>query len=184
MSKIFSSLAAARFDEVLVCDNAKRAESRLPDLGPYGQFDLALQARNAVVYFQDDDVIVSDPEAIIGQWKPGFIVCNMPREYQANYAERPDRLMGFGSVFEKVLVNKTFNRYLDAGFTKDPLMRREAGRLFTCLNPVKVVDFPITHLPWATAPNRLYKQPDHGQLADAMRVRAKSVLERECECRK
>jgi hypothetical protein len=34
----------------------------------------------------------------------------MSAEYRANYEDKPDKLMGFGSCFERSLIKPTFDR--------------------------------------------------------------------------
>lgn len=156
--------------------------SKTLNFGPFGQY-VAAQADGVgeLVYFQDDDCVTS-PAEIVAQWEPGKIVCNMPIElgHRANYENQPDKLMGFGSVFERSLIKKTFERYWKY-FPIDPVCLREPGRIFTGLNQerIKLVDVPVRHLEWATAPDRLYRQADHEIMAREARKRVNYILE--CE---
>ena len=181
MKPVLESCEKAGFASIVVCDNALRMAQGKPDLGPYGQLEAARTQDMKVVYFQDDDVIVSEPSAVVTAWKPGGIVCNVPQEYRKNYATAPDTLMGFGSVLEVRLILRTLKKYFDAGFKDDKIFLREPGRLLTILNPVEMVDVPITHLPWAHAENRLFRQPDHMQCCQEMRNRAARIIESEKE---
>lgn len=155
---------------VIVYDNSKQL-----DLGPFGQFFAAVKlVRSELCFFIDDDAVIANPHQVVDQWEPGKIVCNMTPAHQANYIDAPDRLMGFGSCFETKLISPTFDRYLQR-FPVDITLMREPGRLFTGLNPTKVVDVPFESLPYATAENRLYKQPDHTKHRDIMRERVISM---------
>ena len=150
------------------------------DFGPFGQYIAATRELfTELLYFQDDDCI-TDPAQIIAAWEPGKIVCNMPAEFRANYENQPDKLMGFGSCFERSLIRPTFERYF-RHFAIDPVLLREPNRIFTGLNQdrIKLVDVPKRDLPWATAPNRLYRQPDHLEMAEEARRRVRVILERE-----
>lgn len=149
------------------------------DEGPYGQFVEGQAATTKLVYFQDDDC-VTEPAAIIAQWEPGKIVCNIPDAHWAHYRDAPDVLMGFGSCFEQSLILETFLRYVEH-FPMDEVLKREPGRIFTALNRqrIKRVNVPVTNLPWADAPNRLYRQQDHIAMRDEVRRRCAVVLERE-----
>jgi len=158
------------------------------DFGPFGQFLGAMprpksagrhsMRTSELVYFQDDDC-VTDPTAIAAEHEPGRIVCNMPQEFRANYEHQPDKLMGFGSCFERSLIRPTFEHYLRC-FPIDPVLLREPGRIFTGLNQdrIKLVDVPKRDLPWATAPNRLYRQADHQWYAEEARRRVRFILEK------
>lgn len=160
------------FVNLLIWDNSK-----LLNLGPFGQYVAATTNPDCadLVYFQDDDC-VTDPAQIVAQWEPGKIVCNMSAEYRANYEDKPDKLMGFGSCFERSLIKPTFDRLqkgatlMDCGASRGDLQAliwREPSRIFTALNRdrIKLVDVPFKHLSWATADDRLYKQPDHNMMA-------------------
>lgn len=159
----------------LVWDNSKT----FFDVGPFGQYLKAQEACDDVVFFVDDDCVV-DPAPIVAAWEWGRIVCNMPAEFRAAYENQPDKLMGFGSCFERSLIRPTFERYF-RHFPIDPVLLREPNRIFTGLNQdrIKLVDVPKRDLPWATAPNRLYRQPDHLMMAAVARERVKLILARE-----
>ncbi len=164
------------FDELIVWDNSKR----LFDLGPFGLYMAASEAKGEVLYVQDDDCIVSKPWTIAEAWTPGRIVCNMGQEYQQAYKNKRDKLMGFGSVFERSLIRPTFAQYLKH-FHLDDVTLREPNRIFTALNSgrIDIVDIPITHMPYASDPDRLWKQPNHGQMRDEALRRVELVLKAE-----
>ncbi len=164
------------FDELIIWDNSKR----VLDFGPFGLYVAAEQAIGEILYVQDDDCIVSSPWAIANVWAPGRIVCNMGKEYQEAYHTKRDKLMGFGSVFEKTFIRPTFARYLKH-FQLDDVTLREPNRIFTALNHprIDIVDVPITHMPYASDPDRLWKQPNHGQMRDEALRRCELVLKTE-----
>lgn len=163
------------------------------NFGPFGQYIAASNIPGSSsnipgssstpdrVYFQDDDCVTS-PAEIVAQWEPGKIVCNMPIAlgHRANYENQPDKLMGFGSVFERSLIKETFERYWKY-FPIDSVCLREPGRIFTGLNQerIKLADVPVRHLEWATVPDRLYRQAEHQQMAEEARRRVRIVLEME-----
>ena len=136
------------------------------------------ETRQELIYFQDDDCVTS-PAEIVKLWEPGKIVCNMPVSlgHRANYENQLDKLIGFGSVCERSLIKETFERYWKY-FPIDQVCLREADRIFTGLNSerIKLVDVPVRHLEWATAPDRLYRQPDHAMMTYQARQRVISVL--------
>ena len=157
--------------------------SRHLDFSVFGRYVAAsgLPLWTKVVYFQDDDC-VTDPAAIVREWEPGKIVCNMPIAlgHRANYENQLDKLIGFGSVCERSLIKETFERYWKY-FPIDQVCLREADRIFTGLNAerLKLVDVPVRNLEWATAPDRLYREEAHQRFVMLARERVRLVLERE-----
>lgn len=146
----------------------------------FGAYLAAADCDTDLIFNQDDDVAVLDPLAIVRAWEPGKIVCNMPAEFQAAYCNRKDKLMGFGSVYERALIRPTFARYLKY-FGIDTVTLREAHRIFTALNAdrIKMVDAPKIDMPWASDSNRLWKQPDHAAMHLAALRRVEYILEKE-----
>lgn len=152
------------------------------DFSVFGRYIMASVCdAHPLIYFQDDDC-VTVPSGITWQWEPGKIVCNMPISlgHRANYENQLDKLMGFGSVCERSLIKETFERYWKY-FPLDQVCLREADRIFTGLNAerLKLVDVPVRHLEWATAPDRLYRQPDHIDMLYVARLRVRQVLQYE-----
>lgn len=120
---------------------------------PYNRYEVAARAKHDVIYTQDDDCI-TDIGPVLAAYKPGIIVNAMTPEHAAQYPGR-QTLIGFGAVFDRALV-----RCLDS-WTRDDLFWRESDRIFATVNPHETVFPKIQILPYATADNRLYKQPDH-----------------------
>jgi hypothetical protein len=110
----------------------------LPDMSVYGRYAGIEYASHDLIYVQDDDVIVSDPEAIVRAWgdlatcngprdcvgtdrgcehcHPGIqgshLVANMPQEFRHDgYTD--SCLVGFGACFHRDLPAQAFRRYLD-----------------------------------------------------------------------
>jgi len=162
--------------------NGKCVQAVPLDLGPHGRFEgLQRYATNTLCYVQDDDVIVSDPEAIAwesdsGAAEYGRLVCNMPPEFRPHY---PDSAMvGFGACFHRDAPERAFKRFFDFQhcMSRDnPLFLRESCRIFTTLTPRVLVDIPKTDLPYASDPNRLWKQPDHIRMRERALAMAREV---------
>jgi len=142
------------------------------DLGPHGRFAAIEYASNDLIFVVDDDVLVSDPEIIVDEWIRLFnayklndvIVANMPQEFRPHY---PDSVMlGFGAVFHRDAPEKAFQQFFDFHTDMsrtDPLFLRESCRIFAVLTPWCLVDVPKEDMPYASDPNRLWKQPGHIQ---------------------
>lgn len=154
------------------------------DLSVYGRYAAIEYASHDLIYVQDDDVIVSDPQAIVRQWflestrLPGIrqwegVVCNMPPEFRPHY---PDSgLVGFGAAFHRDAPKRAFDRFWEryTGATWDDIggegfYRRRADNVFTVLTPRVLVDVPKTDREMASDPNRMWKQPEHVGERDRM----------------
>lgn len=170
--------------EVLVYDNGRGVcrtysgrkwgvvGSELPDRGPNARFAAIEYARHDLIYVQDDDVIVSDPQAIVDMWNAEWcggietkwdgVVCNLPSEFRPHY---PDSAMvGFGAAFHRDAPERAFARFLGHHRNMrrtDTVFQRESCRIFTTLTPRILVDVPKTDMPYASDPNRLWKDSKH-----------------------
>lgn len=153
------------------------------DLGPHGRFAAIEYASNDIIYVQDDDVIVSDPQAIIDRWlwvggrhDADYVVCNMPQEFRPHY---PDSCMvGFGAAFHRDLPEEAFKKFFAYHHNMsrtDPLFLRESCRVFTVLTPFVLVDVPKVDLPYASDDNRLWKQEGHVKFRDTALDLAREV---------
>jgi len=137
--------------------------------GLWGRYEAALAAANTIIYTQDDDCEV-DAQAVIDAYEPGVVVCNMPIAKRSEY---PDgiALVGWGAVFDQSLIRWAFSRYRLA---IDDLFRRECDRVFTGLCPLKLIDVPFRHLPYAHDPDRMGCEARH--LADLEAIRRRIRL--------
>jgi hypothetical protein len=127
--------------------------------------DLTGDRADPIIYVQDDDC-VTDAAAIVAQYKPGLVTCNMPAEFRAGeYGEnfptlaRQSALVGFGAVFDSSLL-AAFAPYLEI-WPHDDLFNVECDRVFTALNLTKFVDVPVERLAVSWDPDRLGCRPDH-----------------------
>lgn len=130
---------------------------------PYNRYRAARKSLHDVIYIQDDDYI-TDIRPLISAYAPGTIINAMTPQHQAAY-KGAETLIGFGALFSKSML-----RVLD-GWVEDDLFLRESDRIFATLNPHLTLYPSIETLPWATAPNRLCFQPNHGESHVAIRER-------------
>jgi hypothetical protein len=153
----------------VVWDNSKKKA----DMMVYGRYaPLRFEVETSHVYFQDDDVIVSDPLAIAAAWEPGHIVCNMPPAFRHDFYS-DHALVGFGAVCETHLPEQAFSRFwahpratkvrqdLNPGGVVSDFFHRTCDVIVTALMPRILVDVPKENLPWATGESRMYRQPGH-----------------------
>lgn len=164
-------------------------EFPVADLGVYARYAAIEYASNDLILTQDDDCIVSDPQAIVDEWitvrnlpsyderedPTNFVVCNMPERFreQGIYATNEHALVGFGAAFHRDAPRRAFQNYwhtgdLINGLPADAMLvdegdffHRTCDIVFTALTPRVLVDVPYQDLPHAHAPNRMWKQPQH-----------------------
>jgi hypothetical protein len=158
------------------------------DLSVYGRYAAIEYASHDLIYVQDDDCIVSDPQAIVGMVAGHFamegergkyprddiLAANMPQEFRPHYSD--SCLVGFGACFHRDLPAKAFERflhptrmdpeggwigYMDSVRLTSPMLRRTCDVVFTTLTPRVLVDVPVEVLPYAHDENRMWKQPNH-----------------------
>ena len=154
------------------------------DQGPHGRFAAIDFASHDLVFCQDDDVIVSNPQQIVDEWfdllhnhnRDDVVVADMPPEFRPHY---PDSVMvGFGACFHRDAPEKAFQQFFDfhTDMTRaDPLFLRESCRIFTVLTPQYLVDCPKVDMPYASDPDRLWKQQDHLQSREKALALARQV---------
>jgi hypothetical protein len=169
--------------EVVIWDNSVPSvrvpgvcEFTLPsiqDLSVYGRYAAIKHASHDLIFVQDDDCIVSNPQAIVDEWKRwsngvpeggkkgGHVVCNMPSEFRHDFY-RDHSLVGFGAVFHRDAPFKAFSRRLWVG-EDIPWFHRTCDIVFTALTPRVLVDVPKTNLWWAEDSTRMYRQPQHAE---------------------
>lgn len=204
--------------ERVIWDNGARRLSRygpgysldlheVDDLSVYGRYAAIAHATGELIYVQDDDCVVSDPQAIVRSWITSrrecqedswdpqmlwrgtpnrgdiagisfgqHVACNMPANFRhAFYQEHA--LVGFGAVFRRDAPQRVFQRWGAATMKRggalegkttfhehgrwSPFFLRACDIVFTALTPRVLVDVPYDDLPWASAENRMWKQPTH-----------------------
>ena len=117
--------------EVIVWDNSVRE-----DLAVYGRYAALEEVATALVYCQDDDCIVSDPQALVRAWHESratavndarsllhespenlreiaqgrHVVCNMPARFRHDFYV-DHALVGFGAVFQRDAPARAFARW-------------------------------------------------------------------------
>lgn len=143
------------------------------DFSVYGRYAAIEYATNDLIYVQDDDVIVSDPQAIVDAWVEHqdaaidaevldveHVVCNMPPEFRPHYPD--SALVGFGACFHRDAPTLAFDRFHEASFEFDWLFfNRCCDVVFTTLTDRVLVDVPKENREFAEGPDRMYRQPGH-----------------------
>ena len=152
------------FDEFIVEENC-------PNI--YRRYELAMQAKNDVIYVQDDDCIVN-PVNLIFKYEDNLT--NAMTEHHLNwYRDKGVTLVGFGTFFPKRMLLK-IKPYLDR-FGADKLLLREADRVFTYFNqPHNSIIMPIRNLNTATDSSRMSTQREHYESLDRIIDRLKTFF--------
>lgn len=150
--------------EVIVWDNSQRE-----DLVVYGRY-AAIELTDAeVIYVQDDDCVL-EPAGhgqLLGAWQyhheqgSNVLVSNMPARFRHDFYS-DSCLVGFGAIFHRDLPATAFSRFaFKRPEVEAPFFYRECDLVFTGLTPRVLVDADHRDLPWASDPDRLWKQRDH-----------------------
>lgn len=152
----------------------------------YGRFLCAKQAKNEIIYVQDDDAIVknfsqlyaeflNDPSRMVH----GLINKHYQNRNQYNHFYGSGALLGWGAFFKKSWM-EVLDRFLAIN-KADALFYREVDQIFSLLQGVKPkpvlgsVQLLNHH---STAGIALYREPDHG-LFRALAVRRTLAFNRE-----
>ncbi len=182
---IVRSLRRLEFiDEILIWNNHPGVQLEIADSNTrviqssqnqscYGRYLCAAQARNPVVYVQDDDAINHDIAGLYRQFlrDPSCIAHALhPTHWGTRrrhiYGNAQAALVGWGAFFPKAWVSVL--DHLPADLLEDTLFRREADKFFSLLlerihNPVAG---DIEHLDGHSTPGiALWRDAHHQQLA-------------------
>jgi hypothetical protein len=144
---------------IVVWDNSVEV-----DLAVLGRYAAASRAETELVYVQDDDVVlpVESIMELFKAWRPGHLVANMPERFRHDFYV-DHCLVGFGAVFERSLIEAAFGRVLRhrGGDNWDTWFHRTCDVAFTGQVSRILVDVPYVELDYASAPGRMWKQPEH-----------------------
>lgn len=144
----------------------KTGHAVVPDLAVYGRY-AAIESTDAdLIYVQDDDAVL-EPEGLdtlLAAYEPGKLVANMPERFRHDFY-RDHCLVGFGALFDRDLPELAFNRFCQRwGATIHggvDIFHRTCDVVFTTLTERILVDVSHLDLPWASTPDRMWKQTGH-----------------------
>jgi len=134
-------------DEILAWENTEER-----NIGVYGRYLMAEQAKNDIIYTQDDDCIIGNIQEIYdtfdGEHLSNGIKGNAIKEYASQKENNPYiTLIGWGAFYKKEWVN-VIDEYLKE-YPEDEMFYECADRVFTYLLRKKhntmvsqVKDFP------------------------------------------
>lgn len=155
-----------------------------PDMSVYGRYAAIEFATWDVIYVQDDDCIVSDPQQVVDMWEEmscldlieagdgNIVVCNQPEPWRSNPFYADHALVGFGAAFHRDAPERAWRRWMDwRGYIAEwpppdcawlePWFLRTCDIVFTALTPRVLVDIPHTSFDYASDPDRMWRQLSH-----------------------
>jgi hypothetical protein len=109
------------FDEVIIKTESQHV---------YQRYLSAAEAKNDIIYVQDDDCILDWRELL--KHYDGRLTNGITAHHKAAYEGTGITLVGWGCFFPKVMLG-VFPQYIDR-WGVDPMLLREADRVFTYLN--------------------------------------------------
>ena len=157
-------------DEILIWNNNPDVALEIQDertrviqsdqnLSCYGRFLCAAQARNSVIYVQDDDALNGDIVGLYRQFldHPDGVAHSLAsthwgQRHRQVYGKAQAALIGWGGFFRKDWLSVL--QELPTSTLDDPLFQREADKFFTLLLERKHTAVPgeITHLDGHSTP--------------------------------
>lgn len=140
--------ALPAFDEVLI-------KTECPSV--LYRYELATQAKNDLIFFQDDDCLV-DVEELYKHYN-GQLTNFIKEGHYRFYNGSGITLIGWGCFFPKSMLD--FSKYIEK-YEIDDLLLSQADRVFTYLNqPHNTIIRPVVDLPTAADSTRMSTQWDH-----------------------
>ena len=118
---VLERLTLGFFDEILI-----KTES--PSV--YQRYLLAKEAKNDIIYVQDDDCLVNYQNLL--KSFDGRITNTITLPFKQKYDDMGCTLVGWGTFFNKSMLS-VFDKYI-AKYGEDEHLLREADRIFTYLN--------------------------------------------------
>lgn len=118
---ILDRLTLGFFDEIII-------KSESPSV--YQRYLLAKEARNSIIYVQDDDCLVNY-QSLFKKYD-GRITNTITLPFQKRYEDMGCTLVGWGCFFPKDMI-RAFDKYIEK-YGEDAHLLREADRIFTYLN--------------------------------------------------
>lgn len=132
---VLERLTLGFFDEILI-----KTES--PSV--YQRYLLAKEAKNNIIYFQDDDALLNYQNLFKSY--NGQLTNAMPKEFKQKYDAMGCTLVGWGCYINKSMLS-VFDKYIEK-YGEDEHLLREADRIFTYLNkPFNTIIQPHEDLP-------------------------------------
>lgn len=164
LAKVVESLLRWPFiDEIIVRNHESGGNEYC-----WGRYLAAQQAKNKIIYTQDDDAIVDNVDEIYEKFlsDPTTVAHAGTEEYSQVikdniYGDHQMAMFGWGAIFNREWTG-VLEQYLER-FGNDYCFQRETDRIFTVLlrKHHNFVPGKITHLEGARGPEALSSKDDH-----------------------
>lgn len=165
LAPVLESLDPVFGDRVVVWNNRLRDN----DFKVYGYFSALAEVDTPYVMTQADDAIIPAQE-LLDAWTP-----DDADRILLNVADGDTPWISFGGLFRTDLpwpaISRYLDRYHDGQLNDEVLLWCEV--VFCELTAWRNVDLGKRDLPWCSAPNRMWMQPNH--YSDQAAVRAKCL---------
>lgn len=145
-------------DEILVRDNSKEK-----NIGVYARYLLSKQAKNDIIYTQDDDCIIGNLEEIYKTFDGEHLSNGLKASAMGEYASQIDdnpciTLIGWGAFYKKEWID-VLDEYLEK-YPEDEMFYECADRVFTYLLKRKhnTMISQVNDFPSARGPMAMYKR--------------------------
>lgn len=179
-------IASLPYGQTVIWDNSKRPV----DYGVFGRYVAISEATRPLIYFQDDDCIVTCHEELLAAWEPGYVVGNAFDDSERLNRYAGTTLLGWGSLFDADLPWKAFERYArrypmeQLWIDWDPVGVGHRGLgaeiVFPMLTPNKTITHGVEWLeedgPVLERSNRMWKQLGFYEATRWWMERARSLL--------
>ncbi len=143
------------YGEVVIYDNSRRSF----DWKVYGRYVAIAETQKPVIYFQDDDCLVTCHEALLEVYEPDVVVGNMLDHHQPRLATYHDTtLLGWGALFDRGLPFKAFEQY-GRFYPTDSEFKTGVGAetVFPMLSQTKTI---IEGIEWLDQDGRVFQRPN------------------------
>jgi hypothetical protein len=168
------------YGDFVIWDNSKNEI----DWKVYGRYLAINETAKPVIYFQDDDCLITCHDALMEAYEPGVVVGNMLNDDPGRLARYHDTtLLGWGSLFDRILPFAAFTKYARF-YPTDWEFKTTLGAeiVFPMLSPTKTIIEGVEWLdqdgPVLERSNRMWKQPDFYKQLDFWMARAREVRDR------
>jgi hypothetical protein len=104
MQAIIDSLP---YGETVVWDNSTRPVN----YGVFGRYMAIFEATKSVIYFQDDDCLVTCHEELLAAYEPGVVTGNAFDDPGRLHRYEGTTLLGWGSIFDREMPLSAFLKY-------------------------------------------------------------------------
>jgi hypothetical protein len=175
LNQIISSLEKIpEITEILIHDNTKN------NIFTYGRYFTAKQAKNSIIYTQDDDCLIDHIPELIRTFDGNILVNTLkPSHAKKSQYKKTETLVGWGSLFKKEWID-VFDQYIKV-YGEDYLLYRGADRIFTSLlcQTIKRITLVKEIYAFPSARNKsiaLYKRDDYQKIIKKVRQRIKNLI--------